>query len=88
MYRGWNGGGWALPEHALGFPWGGLAMGILFLGLIALVVFAFARVGKAGRTSSGAAKEKGVDILIERYTRGEIDAETFRSMKAVLDVKD
>jgi uncharacterized membrane protein len=60
---------------------------ILLLALLALLVIAIIRMGKAGRLSHEAAKEKGVDILIERYARGEIDAEAFRAMKAVLDAK-
>jgi uncharacterized membrane protein len=87
MNHGWN-GGWAMGGHALGFPWGGLAMGILFLALIALIVVAIVRMGKSSATSFEVAKDRGIDILIERYTRGEIDADTFRAMKAVLDAKN
>lgn len=88
MYRGWNGGGWALGGHAFGFPWGGLVMGILCLALVALVVFSVVRMSRSGKAGLGASKEKGLDILIERYARGEIDADTFRAMKAVLEAKD
>jgi len=28
---------------------------------------------------------KGLDILIERYTRGEIDSDTFKQMKSELE---
>jgi putative membrane protein len=88
MYRGWNGGSWTLGGHALGFPWGGLVMGLLFFALIALIVFAIVRMGKSSATSLGVAKDRGIDILIERYARGEIDADTFRAMKAVIDAKN
>jgi hypothetical protein len=49
MLHGWNGGAWNPGGYALGFPWGGLAMGIMFIALVALVAVAMVRMGKAGR---------------------------------------
>jgi putative membrane protein len=80
MYHGWNG-----SAYAFGFPWGGLVMGILFIALIALGAFAIIRMGKAGKLGVVAPKEHGLEILTERFARGEIDAETFRSMKSELN---
>ncbi len=85
MYRAVGRGAWAMGSHAFGFPWGGIAMGVLFLAVIALAAFAIVRMGRSGKAD---AKRRGIDILIERYARGEIDAETFRAMKAVLEAKD
>ncbi len=82
MFHGWNGGG-----YAFGFPWGGFTMGFLFIALIVLVIVAVARTGRIGRLGSGNSKERGLEILTERFARGEIDAETFRSMKHELDAK-
>ena len=97
MYHGWNGGGFArggFPHDAVaqcgysfGFPWGGLVMGILVLAVIALLVVLIVRQGKSGKPDNSDLKERGIDILIERYTRGEIDADTFKTMKAELDAR-
>jgi putative membrane protein len=86
MYHGWNGGGFGFAGQAMGFPWGGLIMAVLFLALIVLLVIAVVRLGKLPANTS-AAKERGVSILAERYARGEIDAESFRAMKAELEAK-
>lgn len=87
MFHGWNGGGWNAPGFMSGFPWGGWLMGVLVAGLIALMIFSLVRSGKAGSNDRMESKGRGIDILIERYSRGEIDAETFRSMKAELDAQ-
>ena len=62
-------------------------MAILFLALVGLLVFAIVKMGKMGRPDQSVSRERGLDILIERYARGEIDAEAFRAMKAELDIK-
>jgi uncharacterized membrane protein len=63
-------------------------MGVLFLALVGFMVFAVIRMGKTGRPDLNVSRERGLDILIERYSRGEIDAEAFRMMKAELGVKN
>lgn len=85
--HGWYGGGWGPGGSFFGFPWGGAIMGTIGLALIALLIVAIVRFGRLRRPDSQDSKERGIDILIERYTRGEIDAETFRTMKAELDAK-
>lgn len=87
MNHGWN-SGFASGGYALGFPWGGVAMAVLILALVGFLVFAVIRMGKTGRPDLNASRERGLDILIERYSRGEIDAEAFRAMKAELGVKN
>ena len=77
MYRGWS-NAW-LGGGAFGFPWGGLIVGAIVIGLSAYAVFI------ANRRKHADPKEGGIQILIDRYARGEIDAETFRTMKAELD---
>lgn len=93
MMHGWNGGGWAQGGYGIGFPWSGLVMGIFMLVLLGFAIFAivrFARRGNAvgilpeGPTSKG----KALAILSERFAKGEIDSETFRSMKAELEALD
>jgi uncharacterized membrane protein len=44
-------------------------------------------MGKSRKTDLEGVMERGIDILISRFSRGEIDAETFRSMKAELETK-
>ena len=81
MCHAWNGGAWANGGYAAGFPLGALVMGIFVLALIALLVVLIVRLGKTGNPDHFELKERGIDILIERYSRGEIDVETFRTMK-------
>ncbi len=87
MMHGWNGGGWAQGGYAFGFPWGSLTMGLLALALIALVIVQIVRMSRSGTRAFEVSKDKGLDILTERFARGEIDAEAFRLMKAELDAK-
>jgi uncharacterized membrane protein len=86
MHRGWNGYG-AMNGYALGFPWMSLAMGGVFVILLALGIIALVRLAKRDRRAAEAPQERGIDILIGRFARGEVDAETFRSMKAELGSK-
>jgi uncharacterized membrane protein len=62
-------------------------MGILVLAAVAIAVFLAARAGRSRAGSGGAAAERGLDILIERFARGEIDADAFRAMKAEIERK-
>ncbi len=83
MFHGWNGGGSSFG-YALGFPWGGVVMGAVALAIIAFFASSLIRRGQGSRNELKDANERGIDILIGRFTRGEIDADTFRSMKAEL----
>jgi uncharacterized membrane protein len=85
MLHNWY-GGWGPGAYAYGFPWGGLIMIIILVALVVFAIFAFVRVGKTTK-SGGDPKERGLEILIERFSRGEIDTETFRTMKAELENK-
>ncbi|MFZ4618385.1 MAG: hypothetical protein ACOYM2_19650 [Rectinemataceae bacterium] len=62
-------------------------MGILVIAVIALMVVLIVRLGRTGTSDHSGLKERGIDILIERYSRGEIDAGTFKTMKAELDAR-
>lgn len=73
--------------YALGFPWGGFAMSALLIGLAVFAVVAAIRMGRTRRTDDDP-KERGIEILIERFARGEIDSETFRSMKSELEARN
>jgi len=90
MYRGYN-GGWASGGYGFGFPWFGIVAGILFLALIGLVVYMMLRLRKIERTSAAVpvngSVPRSIEILDERFARGEIDTETYRTMKEVLETK-
>jgi putative membrane protein len=79
--------------HGFGFGWGGMIFGgllmLLFWGVvIALVVFvvrALSRPGSGQATPSagapGQARDQALEILRERYARGEISKDEFNSMR-------
>jgi len=52
---------------------------------LVLGVVAIRRSGTSGRRERGVAEARGLDVLAERFARGEIDAETYRSMRAELE---
>ena len=82
-YGGWYPQGYGF---GFGFPWMGILMAIVFIGGISLVLVLAFRAGK--RRELPDARELGSKILLGRYARGEIDAETFRSMRAELESLD
>ena len=89
MHYGWNGwapGAYGLGAH-LGFPWGGIVMLLLFLVLVGLVIFAMLRLSKSRGTETKKVGPAALDILSERFARGEIDAESYRAMKEELGRK-
>jgi len=51
------------------------------------LIITLVRLGKVGGTAmkDGNANARAREILAERFARGELDAETFRGMKAELD---
>ncbi|WP_417809725.1 SHOCT domain-containing protein [Thioclava sp.] len=69
----WGGGNWMFGGLMMVVFWG------LIIGLIVLVVRGF-----SGR-SDGAAGQSALDILKERYARGEIDEEEYERRKAKLE---
>lgn len=92
LHGGWNPAG---AGYAFGIPFGAILMGLLAIALIVLVVFATLRLAKGGHHGHGPAplgefppERRALDILAERFARGEIDAESYRLMKAELERKD
>ncbi len=75
MYGPWNGGWW-------GF--GMMFMSLLFLALIVvgvvLVVRSFSHGGQAPPRSDG----RALDILDERFARGEIDPKEYEERRSIL----
>lgn len=70
-------GGWG------GLLFGGLMMLLVWGGLFALIYFAVrAGSGASGRDNRGQQPtERALEVLAERFARGEIDAEQYREMK-------
>ncbi len=91
MFRGMYGYGYGqgfMGNEAFGFPWLHLIFGLIFVALVVGGIILAIRVAKGGKT--GLAKGEAdyshaLDILGERFARGEIDAETFRGMRAELE---
>ena len=76
----WNCGSW--------LGWGGMMFGgflflLFWVAVIALVVWAIAKVARGGeRVSSPSGARPGpLDIARERYARGEISREEFEQLK-------
>jgi len=84
MYRGLN-GAWGMAGYPVWAHWGGIALAIAIVVAIVLGVVAIRRSGTSGRRERGVAEARGLDVLAERFARGEIDAETYRSMRAELE---
>ena len=84
MYRGMN-GGWFNGGLPFMGNWGGIVMFIVVAAAFVLGIVAIVRTGRARHTAGSTASDRGLEILAERFARGEIDADSFRSMKAELD---
>ena len=79
--------------HGFGFGWGGMIFGglltLLFWGvIIALIVFAVRALSRPGSRqatlpagSLGQAPDQALEILRERYARGEISKDEFNTMR-------
>jgi putative membrane protein len=77
---GWYGGG---------MGWGGwLAMGLFWLLLLAVIVFAVVRLlpgaAQHGPGDDPANRESPEEILDRRFARGEIDLDTYQQQRAAL----
>lgn len=81
------------PQHMMNYGWGGWLIGGLLMllfwgGLIALIVFSIrAFTGSANRnvtkqTNSG---KSALDILKERYARGELSKEEYETIRSDLE---
>ncbi len=74
-----------------GYPWMGTMMlwmgifSVIWLVVLGLAVWALVRwVSGRAPTSGPAAGPSAIDILEQRYARGEIDSATFEEMRARL----
>jgi len=72
--------------------WGGMVLvmllnGVVWVGLIGLLIWAVSRVliRRTPATGSLDSDHSAMEILRQRYARGEIDAPTFHEMKRRLE---
>jgi len=79
MYHGFAG-----PGFMSVYSWGGIGMGVLLLVLVVLAFASFIRSGRKDGGGSSLHESRGLEILEERFARGEITPDQFRSMKAEL----
>jgi uncharacterized membrane protein len=62
-------------------------MGLVLVGIAVLLVILIVRTTRNHGLASGLPAPHALEILEERFARGEIDAEAFRTMKAELEGK-
>jgi putative membrane protein len=80
-YGGYGSGGYGMTGMA------GIGMNlILGIGIILLGIYIFRRNASHVQTG-GLGKQSGMDILRERYARGEIDSADYQSRKRDLESK-
>lgn len=88
-----GGGDWSGHRHMMdwsGMGWGGWFMGpIMMLVFLALLVGAVVVVvrflgGDPGRSRDAPRTDRSLDILRERFAKGEIDAEEFEARRKAL----
>lgn len=74
----WNGGWWMFA--------GPMTM-ILFFGAVIILIVLFVRWldGPSGRTRTNSSHDAALDILKQRFARGEIDKEEFEERRKVLE---
>lgn len=70
----WAHGWYGYGPH-MGYGWLGWLYPLLFLGLLILGVYLVVRASSPKR------EDRALEILRERYARGEIDRETYERMK-------
>ena len=91
MMGGWGNGGYGYGGYGGGYGWMGM-MGIIMplifgIGIILLGIYLFRRNSSQVHTNGLGRRNSGLDILRERYARGEIDTAEFQIRKQDLEGK-
>ena len=82
---GWPYGSWGMmwPWMMVGFPWMWLIpiVSIVFVGLIVWAIVALVRRSNESKGSESAKAESALEVLKQRYARGEISKEEYEEKK-------
>jgi len=70
--------------YGLGLGLGGPIAGIAMIALVGLVVWFIVGAVRPDRTVDANAPSRALEVLADRYARGEIDAETYRTTRATI----
>ena len=77
---------WDLAGHGWGWIGVGMVHMLLFWGLIILAIVALVRfLSSTSKTDNNDERRMPLDILKERFARGEIDAKEFEERKRLLE---
>jgi putative membrane protein len=68
-----------------GMGWWMIISSLLWLGLVAIAVWAFARWASRPTQSGAPPTPSATEILRQRFARGEIDGDTFEHMRRQLE---
>ena len=74
-------------EYMSGYGWGGMGFGmsLFWILLIVAIVMLLQNIPGSGTSSEQRQEKTALDILKERYARGEIEREEFEQKKRDLD---
>ena len=89
MYRGPY--GYGQDFGMFGFPWMSLFFGLVVVALVVaglVVLIRSTRRGIGQGAPTNGPQHRALEILAERFARGEIDAAAYRSMKAELETAE
>jgi Predicted membrane protein len=89
MMGGWGNGGYGYGGYGGGYGWMGMMgfmMPLIFgVVIVLLAVYLFRRNSARVHANGLSGRNIGLDILRERYARGEIDSAEFQSRKHDLE---
>ncbi len=78
----WHGYGWGPCPGMMGWGWfGGIMMGIVWIGAIIVIVLLIRRLLASGAGGVRGGEGSALDILKKRYARGEINKEEFEEKR-------
>jgi putative membrane protein len=59
--------------------------GIFMIAIVGLVVWAIVSAVRPERTAAPSSTPRALEVLADRYARGEIDGEEYRNTKAAIE---